>query len=95
MSRFKYVDVPAGLSQCRPPGQTNAIGSFVGLDAHQVIEIALQYGIQHLVHADQPDYETEKKTAEIMLTDLEKFLDSPLSSVISPDRTLAPKRNWN
>ncbi|MGE3682779.1 MAG: hypothetical protein AB7G93_13725 [Bdellovibrionales bacterium] len=72
-------DLP-GHSQNEP-----TIGICKDLGADKMVGIASEYGIWHLVHETPPHYESDVKTAEIMLTQLETFLKYPASSILTPE----------
>jgi hypothetical protein len=61
-----------------------AIGMCKDLCAQQMVGIASQFGLRHFVHASHAHTQGDVKTAEIMLTRLDSFLNFPVTSILSP-----------
>ncbi|MGE3681427.1 MAG: hypothetical protein AB7G93_06845 [Bdellovibrionales bacterium] len=61
----------------------STIGMYHEMPPAEIVGIASQYGIRHLVQDRQPYSQSDVQTAEIMMTRLEHFLSFPSSSILS------------
>ncbi|MCB0343074.1 MAG: hypothetical protein H6626_02010 [Pseudobdellovibrionaceae bacterium] len=70
-----------------PTGFKTETGIVVGTDLHprEVVDIAANHGVRHVVQVGSPEAETELKTSALMLADPEKFLDHPASAIFCPE----------
>lgn len=78
--KIPRIQVPKELSECRAP----KIGVHENLTAPKLVDIAAKYGVWHLVQNGSAHYQNELAVSELMIQELDKFLEFPISSILSP-----------
>jgi hypothetical protein len=78
------IEIPKDLE--RHSRSKSVIGICEELAPEQLIDIAASYNLWHLIQQSTPYFASELKTSEIMISDLEKYLNNPVSSILLPEK---------
>lgn len=78
------LQVPEGLDKTLPEAPTVAICR--DILAERMLNIAKDYKLEQFVHINQPNFEKEVEASGLMLLDLERYLNFPISSILTPTK---------